>query len=261
MGGPSASLPARIRELRTERKLSQDRLAVAIGVSKSSVQYFEAGKLIPQEGTAERLDNVFGTGSEIQGLAKTAHEDLRPWLRPWVEHERRALLLRAWEPMLIPGLLQREPYMRQLFATLPANAGRIDELVTTRLGRQAVVFERESPLAVTCLVGEFALRQGTPEVLKDQLGHLVDVGHQPSVNVKIIPQDAGMHAGLSGPISLASLPDGRRVGYLDDQLRGRVATSPGDVAELELAWEAIDALALSVDQSRDVILRLINEYT
>ncbi|MGX7676001.1 helix-turn-helix transcriptional regulator [Plantactinospora sp. DSM 117369] len=85
------SLPARIRELRTQRKLSQDRLAAAIGVAKSTVQSFESGKLIPQEGTAQRLDEVFGTGSEIQGLAKTAQEDLRPW----VEHERRGSVARV----------------------------------------------------------------------------------------------------------------------------------------------------------------------
>ncbi|WP_159104716.1 helix-turn-helix transcriptional regulator [Plantactinospora sp. BB1] len=259
MNGQSASLPARIRELRTQRKLSQDRLAAAIGVSKSSVQYFESGKLIPQEGTAQRLDEVFGTGSEIQELAKAAQEDLRPWLRPWVEHERRAVLLRAWEPTLIPGLLQTEEYMRLVFAAVPSNIGRLDEVVATRCSRQAAVLDRMPPVEFIVMIEESALHRGPAEILKAQLGHLVDVGHRPTVRIRVVPDAAGIHAGLGGPLALATMPDGRRVGYLDDLLQGRVATTPRDVLELELVWEAVNELALTADQTRDMMLRIINE--
>ncbi|GAA3745298.1 helix-turn-helix transcriptional regulator [Plantactinospora mayteni] len=261
MNDQPASLPARIRELRTQRKLSQDRLAAAIGVSKSSVQNFESGKLIPQEGTAQRLDEVFGTGSEIQGLAKTAHEDLRPWLRPWVEHERRALLLRSWAPLLIPSPLQREPYMREMFAGVPANVGRVEDLVADRAARQAAVLDRDPPATISCIIAEFALRRGPHEVMKDQLGYLADIGHKPSVTVRVLPDAAGgLHAGLGGPISLATLRDGKRISYLDDQLQGKVATSAGDVGELELSWESINGLAMAADLSRDLILEVLNEH-
>ncbi|MFD0968901.1 helix-turn-helix domain-containing protein [Plantactinospora endophytica] len=255
------SLPARIRELRTQRKLSQDRLAAAIGVSKSSVQNFESGKLIPQEGTAQRLDEVFGTGNEIQGRAKTAHEDLRPWLRPWAEHERRALLLRAWEPLLIPCPLQREPYMREMFAGVPANAGRVEDLVANRTARQAAIMDQHPPVTISCIITEFALRRGPRGVMKDQLGYLADIGESPSVTVRVLPDAVGgLHAGLGGPISLATLRDGRRVSYLDDQLQGKVVTSARDVGELELSWESINGLAMAADLSRDLILELLNDH-
>lgn len=261
MNNRPASLPARIRELRTHRKLSQDRLAAAIGVSKSSVQYFESGKLTPQEGTAQRLDEVFGTGREIQDLAKAAHEDLRPWLRPWVEHERSALLLRSWEPLLIPCPLQREAYMREMFAGVPANAGRVEDLVANRAARQVAVLDRDPPVTISCIIAEFALRRGPREVMKDQLEYLVDIGHRPTVTVRVLPDGVGgLHAGLGGPISLATLRDGRRISYLDDQLQGKVATSAQDVGELELSWELINGLAMAADQSRDLILELMNEH-
>ncbi|MDG4789053.1 helix-turn-helix transcriptional regulator [Micromonospora sp. WMMD1102] len=257
----SASLPARIRALRTERKLSQDRLAVAIGVSKSTVQYFEAGKLIPQEGTAQRLDGVFGTDSEIQGLAKTAHEDLRPWLRPWAENVRRAILLRSWEPLLIPAPLQREPYMREMFAGVPANVGRVEDLVADRAARQAAVLDQNPPVTISCIIAEFALRRGSRDVMKDQLGYLVDIGHRPFVTVRVLPDVAGgLHAGLGGPISLATLRDGRRISYLDDQLQGKVVASVRDVGDLELSWESINGLAMTTDQSRDLLLEVLNEH-
>jgi Domain of unknown function (DUF5753) len=34
------------------------------------------------------------------------------WFTEWVDSERRATLLRAWEPLLIPGLLQTPGYAR-----------------------------------------------------------------------------------------------------------------------------------------------------
>ncbi|MFY1669907.1 helix-turn-helix domain-containing protein [Plantactinospora sp. WMMB334] len=261
MNDSHLSLPARIRELRLQRKLTQGRLAVAVGVSKSLAQQFESGKAVPQDGTAQRLDELFGTGGEIRKLATEAREDLRPWLRSWVEHERRATLLRNWEPLVIPGLLQRESYMREMFAGVPANEGRVDDLVATRAARQAAVFERKPAMKISCIIAEFALRRGPRDVMKDQLGHLVDMGHRPAITVRVLPDDVGgLHAGLGGPISLATLRDGRRISYLDDQLEGKVASSAEDVAELELSWESINGLALSTDQSRDFVLEVLNEH-
>ncbi|WJK39364.1 helix-turn-helix transcriptional regulator [Solwaraspora sp. WMMA2056] len=255
------SLPARLRELRTSRKMAQDRLAAAIGVSKSLVQQFESGKLVPQEGTAERLDGFFGTGNEIQRAAKDAREDRQPWLRSWFDQERRATLLRSWAPMLVPGLLQCESYMREVFSAVPSNAGKVDALVAKRRERQAATIDRDDPVGLSAIIGEVVLRRGPSEVLMDQLGHLVDVGHRPHVRIRVIPAESeGIHVGLSGAFVIANLPDGRRSGHLDDQLTGHAPTTRGDLGHLELAWEEIDALALPVVQSRDLILRTLNEH-
>lgn len=255
-------LPARLRQLRAARRLSQEKIAAEFNVSKSLVQQFESGKLIPQEDTAERLDEYFRTGHEIRTLAKAAREDRQPWLRPWVEHERRALLVRTWEPMLVPGVLQTEAYMHAVFSAVPRNAGRIDELVTARRERQANTIQREdSPVALSAIIGEMALRRGPRDILKGQLGHLVDVGHRPHIKVRLVPAESeGIHVGLSGPFNIASMPDGRRVGQMDDQLTGHPVTSHSDLGHLELAWEEIDALALPVILSRDVILRMLDEH-
>ncbi|WP_158624193.1 helix-turn-helix transcriptional regulator [Micromonospora sp. HM5-17] len=255
-------LPHRLRQLRAARRLSQEKIAAALNVSKSLVQQFESGKLIPQEDTADRLDQYFGTGHEIRDLAKAAREDRQPWLRPWVDHERRALLVRTWEPMLIPGLLQCEAYMRAVFSTVPRNAGRIDELIAARCARQAnTILREENPVALSAIIGEMALRRGPRDIVKGQLGHLVDMGHRPHVKIRLVlAESEGIHVGLSGSFNIATMPDGRRFGHMDDQLTGHPVTSHSDLGHLELAWEEIDALALPVVQSRDVILRMLDEH-
>jgi transcriptional regulator with XRE-family HTH domain len=239
--------------------MNQSQLAAALRVSKSLVAGFESGRHIPQADTATNLDRVFGTDDKIQKLSAEAREDRYPWMRPWVEHERRALLLRTYQPLVIPGLLQTEGYMRALLATSTMNDGRIDDLVRTRLERQAATLGRDNPVVISAIINEFALSRGPREVMKKQLGHLVDLGHRPSVKVRVLPDDAGLHLGLSGAFVLANLPDGRRCGYLDNQLKGTVVSSHGEVAELELAWESVDGLALPVVQSQDLMLRMIDE--
>nr|MDT0662010.1 Scr1 family TA system antitoxin-like transcriptional regulator [Micromonospora sp. DSM 115978] len=253
-------LPSELRRLRLARRWNQQQLAKAVGVSKSLITSFETARLIPLEQTAKALDLALGSGDQIQKLSAEMRGDRRPWLRSWRDHERRAVLLRSWEPLLIPGLLQREPYMRQMFAAIPANAGRIDELVKTRLARQAAVFERKPPATIACIVAEFALNRGPREIMKDQLAFLADVGQRFPVTVRVVPDNVGgLHAGLGGPLALATMADGRHIFYLDDQLRGRLATTPSDVSELELSLESINGLALSIEQSRDLILELLNE--
>jgi transcriptional regulator with XRE-family HTH domain len=255
-------LSARLPQLRAARRLSQEKVAAGLTVSKSLVQQFESGKLIPQDDTADRLDGYFGTGHEIRQLAKAAREDRQPWLRPWVDHERRAFLVREWQPMVIPGLLQCEAYMRVVFAAVPRNAGRIDELVAARRDRQANIIHREeSPVALSVIIGETVLRRGPRDILKEQLGHLVDMSHRPHVKIRLVPAEPeGIHVGLSGPFIIMSMPDGRRFGYMDDQLTGHPVTRHSDLGDLELAWEEIDAPALPVLQSRDVILRMLDEH-
>lgn len=241
--------------------MSQERLAATINVSKSLVTSFESGRLIPQDDTAKSIDDLFGSGDEIQRKARTEREDRQPWLRSWVDQERRAHLLRTWEPMLVPGLLQCEAYMRAVIAAVPGNAGKVDELVAARRERQAATLYRDNPVVLSAIIGEVALRRGPRDILKEQLGHLVDVGHRPHVKVRLLPAEGeGIHVGLGGAFVIASLPDGRRSGYLDDQLIGHVVTGHGDLDALELAWEEIDALALPVTQSRDAILRMLDEH-
>ncbi|MEQ4301560.1 DUF5753 domain-containing protein [Plantactinospora sp. B6F1] len=158
-------------------------------------------------------------------------------------------------------MAQCEAYMREVFAAVPRTAGQVDDLVATRRERQANTIHRDNPVALSAIIGELALSRGPREVRKQQWGHLADESHRPHVKIRIIPAEwEGIHAGLSGPFNIATMPDGRRIGLLDDQLIGHPVTDRGNLGHLELAWEEIDALALPVVQSRDMILRMLDDH-
>ncbi|MFC6015421.1 Scr1 family TA system antitoxin-like transcriptional regulator [Plantactinospora solaniradicis] len=241
--------------------MTQDQTGAAVKVSGSLIAAIECGRVVPQPDTAERLDAFFGTGDEIQRAADAAREDAQaPWLRPWTENERRALLLRAFQPNVVPGLLQTEAYTRAVLrgARLPEEA--VERTTQVRKDRQAATVDRPEPPMLTAVLGENVLHCGPPNVLKGQLEHLIVVGHRDRVQVLVVPSAVGFHPGLAVPFVLATLPGGARAGYLDDQLRGRVVTDPADLSGLELAWEIVTGLALPVDQSRDLIVKAVEEH-
>ncbi|MFY1672046.1 helix-turn-helix domain-containing protein [Plantactinospora sp. WMMB334] len=251
-----------LREQRAKHRMTQQKCGAAIKVSGSLIAQIETGRLIPQDDTAQALDDLFGTGDEIQRATAAARDDARPtWLRPWTEHERQATLLRTWEPNLIPGLLQTEAYTRLVCAGGRLSEKATENTIQVRRDRQAATVGRpEDPPMLSAVIGEAALRCGPPDVLKEQLQHLLDASHLPHVQILVLPSSAGIHAGLAGAFVLATLAGRGRAAYADDQLRGRVVTERADLDRLELAWEIVTGLALPVQQSRDLIMKAINDH-
>lgn len=244
--------------------MTQDQIADVVQVSKSLIAAFETNRLAPQQDTAAALDAFFGTGDEIQKLSIEARKNRKPtpsWFRPWRDVEETAVILRYFQATLIPGLLQTEAYARAVFAsTGMLSDDEVAGRVANRLERQAAILDREDRPAFAFIIDVAALRCGPPEIAKDQLLHLADTGARPNIFVHVVPDSAGLHAGRSGSFALATLEAGGGVGLLDDFYEGRVTAEPTRVTGLERTWQTITAVALPCDQSRDLILRLVNNY-
>ncbi|MFD0974052.1 helix-turn-helix domain-containing protein [Plantactinospora endophytica] len=252
-----------LRKQRNRAKMTRDQVGAVVGLSGASIASFEQGRMIPQPDTARLLDELFKTGDEIQRLAQEARDDARPtWLRPWTDNEQRATLIRWFEHSLIPGLLQTEAYARAILTVGPHRRDKLDELTTARIARQVAAFDRDDPPTLVAIISEAALRYGDGALMKEQLAHLVEAGEAPNVQVRILPMSAGLHAGLTGAFVVASLPGAGspRLGYLDDQLRGRTVADAEDIRELDRTWESLSGLALPCGLSRDLILRIIDEH-
>ncbi|MFC6018614.1 Scr1 family TA system antitoxin-like transcriptional regulator [Plantactinospora solaniradicis] len=249
-----------LRAQRGKRRLTQEQAGAAINVSGSLIAAFENGRAIPQPETAAQLDSLFGTGEEVQQAADEAREDARPsWLRPWTEHEQRATLLRWWEPLLMPGLLQLEEYARAVLQGGWLEDEVVERTVQVRHDRQAATVNRPKPPTLSAIISEFALMCAPPQVRREQLEHLLELSRRPKVQVLVVPRSAGLHAGLQGAFVLATLPGRGRAGYVDDQLRGRVVTDGSDLDQLEVSWEIVTGLALPVQASRDLIAKVVND--
>ena len=141
---------AELRRIRNIAGLSQDALGTRIGFSGEMVSKVENGERRPSAKFAEGCDAAFpdaaGLFSRLVDKAEKSHGVYPAWFASWVDAEQRAAVIRWWEPLLIPGLLQTADYARAVFEAWRAIDGGADtdEQVAARLARQ-VIFDRPSP--------------------------------------------------------------------------------------------------------------------
>jgi Domain of unknown function (DUF5753) len=98
----------------------------------------------------------------------------------WLEKELVAQMIRAWSPVLLPGLLQTGEYARALFIAAGADDDYADELVAVRLGRQEILDRPRLPHFVAVL-DESALHRliGSAQVMHDALVRVTELSQRP----------------------------------------------------------------------------------
>ncbi|MDW5323747.1 helix-turn-helix transcriptional regulator [Plantactinospora sp. KLBMP9567] len=260
----SEFLITELRILRTSRGLSQEDFGKAIKYSGSHVSSVETGQRPPTEEYLEAVDRVFETGGLFSRLLVRINtlEVVHVWLRPWIEVERDAIVLKSYEPLVIPGLLQTEAYARSLLSTGTLPAGQLDPQVRARIDRQQVLGQDNPPL-LFAVIDETVLRRavGGAAVMREQLDHLLMASERPNVNIHIVPASTGAYVGLNGAFVIATLPDSRELAYLDHQLEGLVSERPNDILPVREAWEKVRGVALPVQQSIELIREVAKTWT
>jgi transcriptional regulator with XRE-family HTH domain len=239
--------------------MSQEQLGRAAFISGDMIAKVERGDRSPSAKLVEACEQVAGLGSN--GVLTVLWEGLRVsrpsfpgWFAPWPDLESQAVRLKAFELTVIPGLLQTEGYASALLTGRIGFNGDVEEAVSARLARQAIL-ERDEPPEMFAVIDEAALHRpvGSPGVMADQLGRLADSAAR--VIVRIIPASTGVHDGLQGAFTVADFADGSAAAYLESGLRGQVIQDGGDVAELTATWDRVAAETLP----RSASLRLIQE--
>lgn len=253
-GGSAAALwGSELRHYRKEAGLSQPELAQKIYCSRQLVGMMETGERPPDPSRAKLCDEELKTRGALLRLLKKLRLDAFPvWFRDWPNVEEKAVTLRGYTAMVIPGLLQTEDYARGLLIN--------DAAVSARLERQAILTRDEpEPPTLRCILDEGVLRRqvGSPAVMRAQLEHLVSVVSS-RITVQIVPM--GVHAGLSGNFWLATLEGGESIGYVDTAARGLVLERLADAAALTEAFESLRGDALSQRQSLEIISRAAEQW-
>ncbi|WP_329084151.1 MULTISPECIES: helix-turn-helix domain-containing protein [unclassified Streptosporangium] len=245
------------RELRHYRKaagLTQGQLAEKIHFSESLISGVETGQLPASPEFAETCDTILGTGSALSRLLDWRKGQVFPaWFGKWPDKEQAATVLRTYEPILIPGLLQTSDYA---FEVLYGD----EAAVQARLARQEV-FKREDPAPplLRCVIDEAVLHRliGTPKTMREQLEHLASI-ITPRFSVQVVPL-GGMRAGLEAGFVIATLEGGSEIAYFDTAVRGLVTSDQEDVATAVEKFEAIRIEALPLRMSIDLIRRTAEE--
>lgn len=264
---PSAFFGNEVREARLNAGMPQAELGKATNYDGSYVSKVETGDIVPDAKFVDALDVVFPNMNGWFGRfwcdSRKWRDHYREWFKAFVEAEQRALIIRTWQPLLIPGLLQIEDYARAVFEAWQAvdGAGNTEPDIEARVARQAV-FDRPTPPSYGAVIDESVLYRciGSPKIMHEQLTHLSDMSARPRISVQIVPAEVGAHAGLLGGFDIAGFGDASPgIVYLESPGEGETAKHPATVARIGITYDALRDEALSVRASRDLILKVAEE--
>ena len=260
----SGFLVRELRQARTGAGMSQEDLGRAINYSSSLVSAVENGQRPPMTEYLMSVDRALNTGGLFERLlTDLVSIDRAPvWLRDWIVFEREALLLRWFQPLLVPGLLQTEEYARAVLEWGGLlDPGEVERSVASRMERQEIL-DRPKPPHFIAIIDESVLRRfvGSTEIMAAQCDHLTASAERNNVYLHVLPASAGAHAGLAGAFILAKAP-GYEVAHLDNNLRAVVVDQRDPVDTLIRKWEALRGEALPRSQSIAKIKEAATSWT
>ena len=258
---------AQLKRLRIMKGWSQEALGKRIGFSGEMVSKVETGNNRPSPDFAAALDLAFaemnGMFAELVDHAEGSRDVYPVWFRSWVDAEQRASVIRWWQPLLIPGLLQTEEYIRAVYEAWRVVDGnpKIDADVAARLDRQSIL-DRPTPPSFGAVIDESVLYRevGGPKVMHEQLTHLAEMSERPRITVQVLPADVGAHVGLLGAFAMAQFPgDTDTMVYMESPDRGSTSKDPDRVARLTVTYDALRDEALGARASRELLRKVAEE--
>ncbi|MGC5319292.1 DUF5753 domain-containing protein [Micromonospora arida] len=241
----------------TEAGETAESLAGQVGVDPKTAQRWVSPGRMPRQRQRAAVAEVLG--QSVEYLWPDVLKRREPaWFRPWVEIEREALSLRWFELAWIPGLLQTEAYARATLSMESLTTEEIDERVSARVARQAILHRARPPLVIA-VMDEAALRRrvgADGEVMREQCEQIAACATLPHVQVQVVPAETPMYLGMGGAFIMAEMPDGACVAHEDGQVRAQIIDDTREIATLGRRWARIVGEALPRAHSLDLIRKV-----
>ncbi|MFJ4865222.1 Scr1 family TA system antitoxin-like transcriptional regulator [Streptomyces sp. NPDC088748] len=261
---PRALLGAELRVARERAGMSQAELGERLFVSGAFIGQLEAGTRRMHLEFARQIDEILDTGGFFVRNCGAAAESKYPdHFAAAAEAEALAKTIREYAPQLIPGLLQTEAYAREVFRAYQPTATEetIDELVTNRLARAALLNDPTTPL-LWCVLDEAVLRRAgdSPAILAEALRHIARLIRSRRIIVQVLSFSAGVHAGMLGSLKLMSFEDAPPLAYVQGMGTGQLFDDPATVAQHTLTYDLLTANALSPRKSLALIESVAEDY-
>jgi Domain of unknown function (DUF5753) len=228
---------------------SHGALARKLNVSRPVVTKAEnPAHPLPSDAILAAWAGATGAGLDVlTELAQRAKSGTPDWFMPYRQAEAEASILRCWSPVLVPGLLQCESYMRAVLSVEPYTAGRLDELVAARLERQSVI----GRAYITAIIDQHVIHRllGSAAVMAEQCTHLAVMADRPDIALHVIPE--GTNVGLWGAFDIAARDS--MVTVRLETVEDMTSTAPDLVGKVTVAFERILGAALPRADSLAII--------
>ncbi|MET8045327.1 helix-turn-helix transcriptional regulator [Micromonospora sp. NPDC005215] len=180
---------------------------------------------------------------------------------PWLE--TRAEQISSWDAVLMPGLLQTPGYAEAVIRNAEGEQATdfsVAKWLQLRLDRQRVL-TREPVVRVAAIIDENVLRRpvGRPAVMRAQLQHLGCLIQRPNIDVRVLPSQVGLHAGLDGSFVLFRMPKPYPEVAYAETLGGRRFMESPKSKRYALAYHRLRDVALDQRETTRLIAKITEE--
>lgn len=260
------ALGARLKEIRKDAGLNGRQLSAAAEWHWSKISRIENGQRTPSPADIELWCSICDAGLAVPDLIAALRNVEAQWgewkrmtaaghaqrQRRGVDLDARARRVRSYGGVILPGLLQTEPYARAALSTCIEFLGTHDDLdaaVEARLQRQKALTEGST--SFTILVHESVLHMtvGGPRIMHDQLWHLLEVGvGNPRLIFGIVPLGYQFVYTTTGFIIYDE-----RMALVDTISAELTVTAPTELVLYEQAWAGLVEQAVYGDAAKAAI--------
>jgi transcriptional regulator with XRE-family HTH domain len=276
-GGPTVLrmiLGRQLQALREKAQMSYEQAAEVIYTSPATVRRMEKAEGALKPLNVKSLLVAYGITDPAEvdqflALARDAskpgwwhgYDDVLPsWFRTLIGLEEAATVIRGYDPMWIPGLMQTPDYARASVVTgFPdATAEETRRRVELRLARQHIL-ARPDPPRLWLVIDEAALRRAPattgPAVMRAQLDRLAELASEQNVTLQLLPFTAGLHPALYGPLRIFRFDgqDQPDIVYSESMTSAWYLDKPDETA---LYVQALDRVSAQATPAADTVKAL-----
>lgn len=263
---------ARARELGSELRKLRERtgllafdFARVVGWSNSKVSRIETGlRGITEIDVVRYAAYCRATPAEMEDLVSRCREAEIPgyWLSrrlsTLVFHENSATSSVSYDPLVVPGLLQTENYVRALIGREKLAPDDARYRINARMDRQEVLRRRQFGF----FIHEQALRLqvGDGQLMNEQMLKLVLLAEHPWISIRIVPAAAGARGAVGGEFVLFHFEEGPPLLHFG---QGPISLFLEDRTYLDAyrgRLAAIADVALDRGQSREMLAAMASEF-
>lgn len=263
-------LGATMRKLRARKGLTLEEAGELVGVSKATVSRYETESGPVRWIIIDVLCREYGVADTerkaIVALAKDSKQ--QGWWRPYADSipESLDLLLTLEDDAVredhfacayVPGLLQTRAYTTALQSTheVPLTPDEIEQLVDIRMKRQEIL-RRPKPPRLWAVLDESVIHRvvGSPQIMREQLDHLLEAAESPHITLQILPFAKGAHGAASGSfVLIGGLEPALDVVYVDLHTGSLFLEKQQELDHYRVAFEYLRAQALDMEASSAMI--------
>ncbi|MEV7400910.1 helix-turn-helix transcriptional regulator [Streptomyces sp. NPDC091267] len=243
--------------------LTQQQLADTAIMTRSHISHIEAGRRVPSDEDARRLDNALNTGNVLSSFLPKDDGTIADYFEAARQLEQQATMIREFALSFVPGILQTERYARAVLGTgfPPRSNEERDRHVVTRLERSKILTDQVTPV-VWALLDEAVLRRpvGGRKVMAEQIMHIVRLVENGRVRAHVMPFGLGTHPLMQSMLTLMWFEDQPPAAYSEGVSIGKVHDSPAVVERLQSAYHLALSDALPMQESLALLRATAKDY-